>query len=141
VDQARAAFRGSLAQYEKTVLTAYQEVEDQLAALRILADEAQSEADAVADAVRAEEIAMNRFQTGLVGYIDVLTAQTTLLANKRVAVEISGQRMVSTVVLVKALGGGWLGVATAPPDKPNAPSTETGTQTTRVGAPAENEKP
>jgi outer membrane protein, multidrug efflux system len=114
VDQARAAFRGSLAQYEKTVLTAYQEVEDQLAALRILSDEAQSEADAVADAVRAEEIAMNRFQTGLVGYIDVLTAQTTLLANKRVAVEISGQRMVSTVVLVKALGGGWLGVATPP---------------------------
>jgi outer membrane protein TolC len=114
VDQARAAFRGSLAQYEKTVLTAYQEVEDQLAALRILSDEAQSEADAVADAMRAEEIAMNRYQAGLVGYIDVLTAQTTLLANKRIAVEISGQRMVSTVVLVKALGGGWLGVATPP---------------------------
>src|ERR1700730_8957902 len=114
VDQATAVFRGSLAQYEKSVLTAYQEVEDQLAALRILSDEAQSEADAVADGVRAEEIAMNRFQTGLVGYIDVLTAQTTLLANKRVAVEISGQRMVSTVVLVKALGGGWLGVATPP---------------------------
>ena len=58
---------------------------------------------------------MNRYQAGLIGYIDVLTAQTTLLANKRVAVGISGQRMVSTVVLVKALGGGWLGVAT-PPD-------------------------
>jgi hypothetical protein len=65
VDQARAAFHGSLAQYEKAVLTVYQEVEDQLAALRILSDEAQSQADAVADAVRAEGIAMNRFQTGL----------------------------------------------------------------------------
>jgi len=112
VDQARAAFRGSLAQYEKTVLTAYQEVEDQLAALRVLSGEAQSEADAVADARRAEEIAMNRYKTGLVGYIDVLTAQTTLLSNERVAAQISGQRMVATVVLVKALGGGWLGVAT-----------------------------
>ena len=112
VDQARAAFRGSLAQYEKTVLTAYQEVEDQLAALRVLSGEAQSEADAVADARRAEEIAMNRYKTGLVGYIDVLTAQTTLLSNERVAAQITGQRMVATVVLVKALGGGWLGVAT-----------------------------
>jgi multidrug efflux system outer membrane protein len=114
VDQARAAFQGSLAQYEKTVLTAYQEVEDQLAALRILSGEAQAEADAVADARRAEEIAMNRYKTGLVGYIDVLTAQTTLLSNERVAAQISGQRMVATVVLVKALGGGWLGVATPP---------------------------
>jgi multidrug efflux system outer membrane protein len=114
VDQARAAFQGSLAQYEKTVLTAYQEVEDQLAALRILSGAAQAEADAVADAKRAEEIAMNRYKTGLVGYIDVLTAQTTLLSNERVAAQISGQRMVATVVLVKALGGGWLGVATPP---------------------------
>jgi multidrug efflux system outer membrane protein len=112
VDEARAAFRGSLAQYEKTVLTAYQEVEDQLAALRILSGEAQSETDAVADATRAEEIAMNRYKAGLVNYLDVLIAQTTLLSNQRSAVQISGQRIVATVVLVKALGGGWLGVPT-----------------------------
>jgi multidrug efflux system outer membrane protein len=111
VDQASAVFRGSLAQYEKTVLTAYQEVEDQLAALRLLAGEAQSEADAVADARQAAEIAMNRYRAGLVGYIDVLTAQTVLLSNERVAAQISGQRMVAAVVLVKALGGGWLGLA------------------------------
>jgi multidrug efflux system outer membrane protein len=110
VDQAAAAFRGSLAQYEKTVLVAYQEVEDQLAALRILSGEAQSEADAVTDAKGAEEIAKNRYTAGLVGYIDVLTAQTTLLANQRVAAQIGGQRMVATVGLVRALGGGWLGV-------------------------------
>jgi multidrug efflux system outer membrane protein len=110
VDQAKAAYQQSLAQYEKTVLTAYQEVEDQLAALRILAGEAQSEADAVADARRAEEIALNRYKTGLVGYLDVLVAQTTLLSNERTATQISGQRMVATVALVKALGGGWLGV-------------------------------
>jgi multidrug efflux system outer membrane protein len=126
VDQATAAFRGSLAQYQKTVLVAYQEVEDQLAALRILSGEAQSEADAVAGARRAAEIAMNRYQTGLVGYLDVLFAQTTLLSNQRVAAQISGQRMISTVVLVKALGGGWLGVA-APQGTPNNQTAETGT--------------
>jgi multidrug efflux system outer membrane protein len=125
VDQATALFRGSLAQYEKSVLTAYQEVEDQLAALRILSGEAQSEADAVGDAGRAEEIAMNRYTTGLVGYIDVLTAQTTLLANERSAAQISGQRMVATVVLVKALGGGWLDVTTPPQAKPNNQNGET----------------
>jgi multidrug efflux system outer membrane protein len=110
VDEATAAFRGSLGQYEKTVLIAYQEVEDQLAALRILAGEAQSAADAVADARGAMEIATNRYEAGLVGYLDVLFAQSTLLANERVAAQIRGQRIVATVVLVKALGGGWLGV-------------------------------
>jgi multidrug efflux system outer membrane protein len=111
VDQAKATYRVSLGQYEKTVLTAYQEVEDQLAALRILSGEAQSENDAVDDAKRAEEIAMNRYQAGLVGYLDVVFAETTLLSNERVATQINGQRMVATVVLVKALGGGWLGVS------------------------------
>jgi multidrug efflux system outer membrane protein len=118
VDQAKAAYRGSVAQYGKTVLTAYQEVEDQLAALRILSGEAQSESDAVDDARRAEEIAMNRYQAGLVGYLDVVFAQTTLLSNERVATQINGQRMVATVVLVKALGGGWLGVSA--PQQPTA---------------------
>src|ERR1700681_3965937 len=127
VDQARAASQGSLAQYGKTVLTAYQEVEDQLAALRILSGEAQSEADAVADAGQTEQIAMNRYTAGLVGYIDVLNAQTTLLSTQRAAAQISGQRMVATVVLVKALGGGWLGVPTPPLPKPNNQSGKTAT--------------
>jgi len=118
VDEATAAFRGSLAQYEKTVLVAYQEVEDQLAALRILSGEAQSEADAVADARAAVEIATNRYQAGLIGYLDVLFAQSTLLANERVAAQISGQRMVASVALVRALGGGWLGVQSAGVSRP-----------------------
>jgi len=130
VDQAKAAYRGSLAQYEKTVLTAYQEVEDQLAALRILSGEAQSENDAVDDAKRAEEIAMNRYQAGLVGYLDVVFAQTTLLSNQRVATQISGQRLVATVVLVKALGGGWLGVPA--PSQPNPSSSQTGETATNA---------
>ena len=131
VDQARAAYRGSLAQYEKTVLTAYQEVEDQLAALRILSGEAQSENDAVDDAKRAEEIAMNRYKAGLVGYLDVVFAETTLLSNERVATQISGQRMVATVVLVKALGGGWLGVSAPPQLKANNQTGETETNPTK----------
>jgi len=134
VDQARAKYRESLAQYVKTVLTAYQEVEDQLAALRILSGEAQSENDAVDDAKRAEEIAMNRYKAGLVGYLDVVFAETTLLSNERVATQISGQRMVATVVLVKALGGGWLGVPAPPQGKPNNQTAEAGTQVTGVRA-------
>jgi multidrug efflux system outer membrane protein len=119
VDQAWAVYRQSLAQYQKTVLTAYQEVEDQLAALRILAGEAQSTSDAVADAQQAETIALNRYRNGLVSYLDVVYAQTVLLANQRTATQIGGLRMVATVVLIKALGGGWLGVPAQPGTNPN----------------------
>jgi hypothetical protein len=88
----------------------------------------------VDDAKRAEEIAMNRYKAGLVGYLDVLVAQTTLLSNERVATQINGQRMVATVVLVKALGGGWLGVSAPPQPKANNQTGETATQATRVRA-------
>jgi outer membrane protein, multidrug efflux system len=131
VDQARANYRQSLAQYVKTVLTSYQEVEDQLAALRILSGEAQSESEAVDAAKRAEEIAMNRYKEGLVGYLDVVFAETTLLSNERVATQISGQRMVATVVLVKALGGGWLGVSAPPQLKSNVQTGETAVNPTK----------
>jgi multidrug efflux system outer membrane protein len=114
VDQAWAVHRQSLAQYQKTVLTAYQEVEDQLAAIRILAGEAESTASAVDDAQQAETIALNRYRSGLVSYLDVVYAQTALLANQRTATQIEGERMVASVVLVKALGGGWLGVPAQP---------------------------
>jgi multidrug efflux system outer membrane protein len=110
VEQARAAYRETLANYEQSVLTAYQQVEDQLAAIRILADEAHSEANAVDDAQRTEVVAMNRYKTGLVSYLDVVNAQATLLFNERTQTQISGQQMVASVALVKALGGGWLGV-------------------------------
>ena len=108
VEQAVAGYRESLAQYQKTVLSAFQEVEDQLAALRILQGEVQSQTAAVDDSKRAEQVATNRYTRGLVGYLDVVYAQTALLANQRVLTQISGQRMVATVVLIKAIGGGWL---------------------------------
>ena len=107
VEQARAAYRGSLAQYEKTVLTSYKEVEDQLSALQYLRDQQHLQDLAVSDAQQAEQLANQRFKTGLVNYLDVLTAQQTLLFNQQAATQIAGQRMLATVVLIKALGGGW----------------------------------
>jgi hypothetical protein len=85
VEQAQAAYRGSLAQYERTVLTAYQEVEDQLAALHFLDNESQSESSAVSDARKAEQIAMQRYKPGLAGYLDVVYAQQSVLTNEQTA--------------------------------------------------------
>ena len=77
----------------------------ELAALRILSGEVESQAATVAGARRAEEIAMNRYKTGLVANLDVVYVETRLLSNERVAAQINEQRMVATVVLVRALGG------------------------------------
>jgi outer membrane protein, multidrug efflux system len=107
VQQARANYQGSLAQYEKTVLTSYKEVEDQLTALHYLATQAQMQGLAVTDATQSEQLATERFKTGLVSYLDVITAQQAVLSNERTSTQIAGQRMLATVVLIKALGGGW----------------------------------
>jgi multidrug efflux system outer membrane protein len=109
LDNARAAYRGSVSQYEKTVLTAYQQVEDQLAALHFLTSQEQDSASAVASARDQERIAMNRYTAGLVDYLSVIYAEQTLLDNEQSEAQVSGQRLVATVVLVKALGGGWEG--------------------------------
>ena len=87
--------------------------------------------DAVDDAKQAEQIAVNRYKEGLVGYLDVVFAETTLLSNERVATQIRGQRMVATVVLVKALGGGWRGVSAPPQLKPNSQPGETATNSAK----------
>lgn len=107
VDQAQAFYRQSVAQYEKTVLVAYQDVEDQLAALHYLSNQFDAENSAVADAKRAEEIANNRYNTGLVSYLDVVYAEQTLLSNQEISTEVQGQRMMTTVALIRALGGSW----------------------------------
>jgi multidrug efflux system outer membrane protein len=75
----------------------------------------------VTDAGQAEAIALNRYRSGLVSYLDVVYARTALLGNQRTAAQIGGQRMVATVVLVKALGGGWLGVPASLAANPNQP--------------------
>jgi multidrug efflux system outer membrane protein len=107
VDQARASFRGSVSEYEKTVLTAYQQVEDQLAALHFLALQQHDSANAVAGSRDEERIAENRYQAGLVSYLNVVFAEQTLLQNQQSEAQVSGQQLIATVVLVKALGGGW----------------------------------
>jgi multidrug efflux system outer membrane protein len=107
VDQAQASYRQSVSQYEKTILVAYQDVEDQLAALHYLSRQFDAENNAVADATRAEEIANNRYNAGLVSYLDVVYAQQTLLSNQEISTQVQGQRMAATVALIRALGGSW----------------------------------
>jgi NodT family efflux transporter outer membrane factor (OMF) lipoprotein len=107
VDFATAGYQDSVAQYRQTVLTAFQEVEDALAGLEVFANGAQSQSAAVEDSQRALDIALNRYTGGLVTYLDVVTAQQSLLANQREAAQIQGSQLVASVMLVKALGGGW----------------------------------
>lgn len=109
VEQAKASYRETLAQYQGSVLAAFQQVEDQLAAIRVLSDEAASTGSAVDDAHHTEQIAMNQYKTGLVNYLNVVNAQATLLYNQRTQTQILGEQMVASVALVKALGGGWMG--------------------------------
>jgi multidrug efflux system outer membrane protein len=107
VQFAEAGYSGAVANYRGAVLAAFQEVEDNLSGLGILDQAAKTQKQAVNDARRALELATNRYVGGLVSYLDVVTAQQTLLSNERLASEIDGQRLVTSVLLVKALGGGW----------------------------------
>jgi multidrug efflux system outer membrane protein len=109
LDKARAAYQASVSQYEKTVLISYQQVEDQLAALRFLANQEHDSASAVASARDQQRISLNRYNAGLVSYLNVIYAEQTLLDNEQLEAQVSGQRLIATVVLVKALGGGWEG--------------------------------
>jgi multidrug efflux system outer membrane protein len=104
---ARAAYQETVAGYRQTVLTAFAEVEDALAAQRLLAEEWSAENDALIAARRALEIANNRYNAGLVTYLDVATAQTTALNSESSVVQLEGSRLVTTVNLIKALGCGW----------------------------------
>ena len=106
-DQARAEYAQSSAGYQAAVLTAFREVEDQLAALRILEDEARIQDRAVAAAARSLELATNRYRGGIVSYLEVITAQSAALANERASVGIRVRRMNATVLLIRAIGGGW----------------------------------
>jgi NodT family efflux transporter outer membrane factor (OMF) lipoprotein len=106
-DQARAAYDQTVANYRQNILTAYQEVEDNLAALRLLEDESNTQTAAVAAAEHSLALSSNRYRGGVTTYLEVITAQTTALANERTAVQISGRRMVDSVLLIKALGGDW----------------------------------
>jgi len=97
----------TVANYRQTVLVAFQQVEDGLSGLTELSQAANTQNAAVADARRALEIANNRYVGGVTSYLDVITAQSTLLTNERLATQLLGQQMVTEVALIKALGGSW----------------------------------
>ncbi len=104
---ARATYDQNVAEYRAAVLQAFQDVEDNLASLRILADEIVVQRQAVESAQRSLDITTNEYKAGTVAYINVLTAQTTAFTAEQKLVTLTGSRMVSSVGLVKSLGGGW----------------------------------
>ena len=106
-DQARAAYDANVAAYRQSVLAAFQEVEDNLAALRILEGESAKQQQAVQSAERSLALSTNRYKGGLVTYFEVITAQSIALSDEVTAVNILTRRMNSSVLLIKALGGGW----------------------------------
>jgi NodT family efflux transporter outer membrane factor (OMF) lipoprotein len=104
---ATANYDGTVASYRQTTLTAFQEVEDNLAALRILEKEAQQQREATTSAEDSLLLFTNRYQGGVDNYLQVITAQTVLLTNQRNDINIERRRMDASVLLVKAIGGGW----------------------------------
>jgi multidrug efflux system outer membrane protein len=107
VERAKARHEESVAQYRARLLVAFQEVEDGLSGLRILAEQAEAQARAVAASRRTASLTSARYNAGLVSYFEVVDAERTVLQNERQATLIQGQRLVASVFLIKALGGGW----------------------------------
>jgi NodT family efflux transporter outer membrane factor (OMF) lipoprotein len=105
--QAEAAYDASVAQYRQTVLTGFQEVEDNLAGVRILGEQAGTQAQAVESANELLRIAQNQYKAGTVSYLNVATAQSSAYNARNTALNIESQRLTSAVGLIKALGGGW----------------------------------
>ena len=103
----KSAYDESVANYRQSVLAAFQQVEDGLSGLNCLSQASTTQDAAVGDSRRALELANNRYVGGITSYLDVITAQATLLNNQRLATQLLGQQMLMSVLLVKALGGGW----------------------------------
>jgi NodT family efflux transporter outer membrane factor (OMF) lipoprotein len=106
-EQAKAAYDQSIDNYRQTVLTAFQEVEDNLAALRILQGEAQTEEVAVGAAKHSLDLSITRYKGGVANYLEVTTAQNAALTDEVTALTILTRRMTASVLLIKAIGGGW----------------------------------
>ena len=106
-EQSRAIYQGTVANYRQTVLTAFQEVEDNLSTLRILSQELREQNAAVESSQRYLTSANARFQSGLDNYLEVTIAQVTWLTNQRAAMNLQMEQLTASVQLIKALGGGW----------------------------------
>jgi NodT family efflux transporter outer membrane factor (OMF) lipoprotein len=107
IDQNEAIYDQRVAQYRQTVLGAFQEVEDNLAALRVLADETHAQQRAVDLARQSLEVTLNQYKAGLVGFNNVVTAQTALQSAELTGLSVLGRQFDASVILVRALGGGW----------------------------------
>jgi outer membrane protein TolC len=107
VQQFRAAYDNTVAAYRQTVLSAFQQVEDDLASLKTLAHEIEQQETAVKSSERYLVLATVRYTSGVDSYLNVITAQTTLLVNRQTLVNLRIQQMIANVQLVQALGGGW----------------------------------
>src|SRR5262249_24547454 len=105
--QARAGYDQSVANYRQTVLSAFADVEDNLAAQQLLVTENQAENAALQAARKTLDIANNRYRAGLVTYLEVATAENAALDLERTYVLLRGDQLVTTVALIKSLGGGW----------------------------------
>jgi NodT family efflux transporter outer membrane factor (OMF) lipoprotein len=106
-DQARAAYDVQVAAYRESVLTGFQQVEDNLAAVRILENEAKVQGEAVTAAERSLDLSITRYKGGVTSYLEVTIAQSAALQDEVTAVNILGRRMANTILLIQALGGGW----------------------------------
>jgi outer membrane protein TolC len=106
-DQARAAYDSQVANYRQSVLDGFQQVEDNLAAVRILENEAKVQDEAVVAAQHSLDLSVTRYKGGVTSYLEEITAQNAALADELTAVNILGRRMANTVFLIQALGSGW----------------------------------
>ncbi len=107
VEMAQASYDATVANYRQTALTAFQEVEDNLSTLRILEQELAKQQEATTAAETSLQLSLNRYKGGLVTYLEVITAQSIALTNERTEVDLLRRRMDASVLLIKALGGGW----------------------------------
>ncbi len=148
IEAANAAYDQSVATYRQSVLTGFQQVEDELSALRILQQQAQVEEQVVADAHKAEQLVLNQYKAGTVPFSSVLTAETASLTNEQSALTVRQNRFVASVALIEALGGGWsvsqLSTDHAPVPKPapvETPVNNSSSNAPVISAPASNAVP
>lgn len=135
-DEARTAYNVQVAAYRQSVLTGFQQVEDNLAAVRILEQEAKVQAEAVTDAQHSLDLSNTRYTGGVTSYLEVIVAENAALLDELTAVTILGQRMANTVLLIQALGGGWdRSSLPARPECCGKIVSSTGSDSTNAGSP------
>ena len=115
---ARSGYQVTVANYRQTVLSAFQDVEDQPAAQRLLSQQLEKETAAYTSAKRSVDISLTKYRGGVITYLDVVIAQSSELAHEQSMVLLRGQRLAATVSLIKALGAGWSAAETADGAKP-----------------------